>query len=54
MTFDLAMVRLTFKFYLDCILETVRCMKLIFSQDIGWGVGVPHLRVTLVLPKWFL
>ena len=36
LTFDLAVVSLTYEiFYIS---ETVRCRKLIFGRDIGWGL----------------
>ena len=35
LTFDLAVVTLTYKILLGYILETVRCRKLILGRDIG-------------------
>ena len=36
-TFDLAVVTLTYKSCPGYISETVRCGKLILGRDIGWG-----------------
>ena len=36
LTFDIAVVTLTFKSYPGYILETVRCRKLKLGRDIGW------------------
>ena len=36
LTFDLAVVTLTYKSYPGYILETVRWRKLILGRDIGW------------------
>ena len=55
LTFDLAVVTLTFKSYPGYISETVRCRKLILGRDILVGVlGVQHHDVTLILPLTLL
>ena len=38
LSFDLAIVTLTYKSFLGYILETVRCRKLILGRDIGLEV----------------
>ena len=45
--FDLAIVTWILKSCSGCILETVRCTKLILSREIGWGVGVQYHGLTL-------
>ena len=50
LTFDLAVVTLTFKiFYPSYISPILRCRKLIFGRHIGWRVvGVQRDVVTLI------
>ena len=38
LTFDRAVVTLTCKILSGLYLGTVRCRKLIFGRDIGWGL----------------
>ena len=37
LTFDLAIVSLTYKILFGLYLGSVRCRKLILGRDIGWG-----------------
>ena len=38
LTFDIAVVTLTYKILSGLISETVRCRKLILGRKIGWGL----------------
>ena len=38
LTFDLAVVTLTYKSFPGYISETARCRKLVLGRNIGWGL----------------
>ena len=38
LTFDFAVVTLTYKIFCGLCWEIVRCRKLILDRDIGWGL----------------
>ena len=45
LTFDLAVMTLTFKSCLDYMSETVRCRKLILGKDICWELELCNIMV---------
>ena len=48
LTFDLAIVTLTYNALSGLYLETIRCRKLIFGRDIGQGLCVQCYGVTWI------